>query len=504
MSMFRERSKWIPLCGIAVVFIGALTLVMAQAKPAVAADRSQSLATVQALSDAFEQVVTDTSPAVVNIRVEKNMKNGPMVFEESEGAPMDPNELFRRFFGGPPMGGRRGMPNNQEEDSESVPVPVGEGSGFIISPDGYIVTNHHVANDADNLKVTLEDGRSFDAKVVGTDPQTEIALIKVEATGLPTVKLGDSDKVRVGEWVLAIGSPFGLKHSVTSGIVSARGRGNVNIVDYADFIQTDASINPGNSGGPLLNMQGEVLGMNTFIMSSGGGSNGVGFAIPANMVKYITDQLRDKGSITRGFLGINIQEVTPDLAKWFKLNENHGVLVAEVTKGSPAEKAGLQRDDVIVELDGQPVGEIGAFRSHIATTAPGSSLKLSIIRAGQRIEKAVEVGTLPSDKTAKAGGGAKQEPRTKLGITVQGLSDDLAKRMGYEGESGVVVSQVTPGSQAARAGIKPGMLIKEVNRQAVNNPREFEEAVQKGPKDQAALLLVQDGQSSRYVALDIS
>ncbi len=472
-----------------------------QPKPATAAAKPESLAVVQALSDVFEQVSNDTSPAVVNIRVEKNVKNGPAVLEESDGTPMDPNELFRRFFGGPPVGGHRGMP--QQDDSDSTPVPVGEGSGFILSEDGYIVTNHHVAGDADNLKVTLEDGRSFDAKLVGTDPQTEIALIKVDAKDLPTLKFSDSDKVRVGEWVLAIGSPFGLKHSVTSGIVSARGRGNVNIVDYADFIQTDAAINPGNSGGPLLNMQGEVIGMNTAIVSRTGGSNGVGFAIPANMVKYITDQLREKGSITRGFLGVNIQEVTPEIAKWFNLPEGRGVLIAEVTKDSPAEKAGLQRDDVIIELDGQPVGEIGAFRSHISTTTPGKSLNLAIIRGGQRIEKTVEVGTLPGDKTAKAGG-TKQEPRTKLGITVQGLNDDLAKRMGYEGESGVVVSQVTPGSQAARAGVKPGMLIKEVNRQAVNNPREFEDAIQKGPKDQAALLLIQDGQSSRYVALDVS
>ncbi len=501
MSTFRERSSWITLGGIAIVLVAALAVIGYQAKPAAAADKAQSLAVVQALSDAFEQVANDTSPAVVNIRVEKKMKESPMVYEEQDGAPMSPDDLFQRFFGGPPMGGHRGMPHREE--AESTPVPVGEGSGFIISEDGYIVTNHHVAGDADGLKVTLEDGRSFDAKLIGTDPQTEIALIKVEAKGLPTLKFGDSDKVRVGQWVLAIGSPFGLKHSVTSGIVSARGRGNVNIVDYADFIQTDASINPGNSGGPLLDMEGGVIGMNTAIVSRSGGSNGIGFAIPANMVKYIVDQLRDHGSITRGFLGINIQEVTPDLAKWFKLSEGHGVLVADVTKDSPAEKAGLQRDDVIVELDGQPVGEIGAFRSHISTTAPGTSLRLSIIRGGNRIEKTVEVGSLPGEKVAKAGG-AKQEPRTKLGITVQGLNDDLAKRMGYEGESGVVVSQVTPGSEAARAGIKPGMLIKEVNRQAVNNPREFEDAVQKGPKDQAALLLIQDGQSSRYVALEVS
>ncbi len=477
-----------------------MTLIGVQPKAATAAATPESLSVVKALSDAFEQVVNDTSPAVVNIRVEKNMRGGPMVYEESDGSPLSPDDLFQRFFGGPPMGGRRGMPHMEEP--ESTPVPVGEGSGFIISEDGYIVTNHHVAGDADGLKVTLEDGRSFDAKLIGSDPETEIALIKVDAKGLPTLKLGDSDKVRVGEWVLAIGSPFGLKHSVTSGIVSARGRGDVNIVDYADFIQTDASINPGNSGGPLLDMDGDVVGMNTAIMSRTGGSNGVGFAIPANMMKYIVAQLRDHGSITRGFLGVNIQGVTPEIAKWFKLTDGHGVLIADVSKDSPAEKAGLQRDDVIVELDGQPVGEIGAFRSHISTTAPGTSLKLAIVRGGNRMEKTVEVGTLPGDKMAKAGGNGKQEPRTKLGITVQGLSDDLARRMGYEGESGVVVSEVTPGSQAARAGIKPGMLIKEVNRQAVNNPREFEDAIQKGPKDQAALLLVQDGQSSRYVALN--
>jgi serine protease Do len=502
MSTFRERSAWITLGGIAIALVAVIAIMGVQPKPAIAADRAQSLAAVQALSYAFEQVSSDASPAVVNISVEKKLKESPMMFEEQGGAPMDPDDLFRRFFGGPPMGGHRGMPHAEEPDSP--PVPVGVGSGFIISPDGYIVTNHHVAGDADKLTVTLEDGRSFEAKVIGSDPQTEIALIKVEATGLPTLKLGNSDQVRVGEWVLAIGSPFGLRHSVTSGIVSARGRGDVNIVDYADFIQTDASINPGNSGGPLLDMQGEVIGVNTFIMSRGGGSNGVGFAIPANMVKYIVDQLREHGSITRGFLGINIQEVTPELAKWFKLTGGHGVLVANVTKDSPAEKAGLQRDDVIVELDGQPVLEVGAFRSHVSTTTPGTALKLAIIRGGNRIEKTIEVGSLPGEKTAKAGGGKQQEPATKLGITVQGLSDDLAKRMGYEGETGVVVSQVTPGSGAARAGIKAGMLIKEVNRQAVNNPREFEEAIQKGPKDQSALLLIQDGQSSRYVALDVS
>lgn len=499
MSTFRERSAWITLGGIAIALVAAAALMGLSSKPATAADKTQSLSVVQALSDAFEQASAKASPAVVNIRVDKDMKGSPAMFNGQGGMPMDPQGLFERFFG-PQMGGQ-GMPEQAIPDQG--PVAVGEGSGFIISEDGYIVTNHHVAGDADHLKVTLEDGRSFDAKLVGSDPQTEIALIKVDAQGLPTVKFSDSDSLRVGEWVLAIGSPFGLRHSVTSGIVSARGRGNVGIVDYADFIQTDASINPGNSGGPLLDMNGDVAGMNTAIVSRTGGSNGVGFAIPANMVKYIVDQLRDHGAITRGFLGVSIQELTPELAKWFGVNEGHGVLVSDVSKDSPANKAGLQRDDVIVQYDGQLVGEIGAFRSHVSTTTPGKRFNLTILRKGERIEKSVDIGSLPTEKMAAAGTPGQPE-HTKLGVAVQGLTDDLAKRMGYEGENGVIVAQVAPGSEAARAGVKPGMLIKEVNRQQVNDPREFQEAVKKDSKEHTALLLVQDGQSSRYVALDVA
>jgi serine protease Do len=468
-----------------------------------------ALPSVDALSSAFERVAAQASPAVVFIEVEKEIKGTPASFFGPGTEQGDPGDFFRHFFFGPgqgfgpqsgpgfgPQGGQeRGMPHG-------MPMPMGQGSGFVISPDGYIVTNHHVVGDADHVRVTLSDGRKFDAKLAGSDPETEIALIKVDATGLPTIPLGDSDQLRVGEWVLAIGSPFGLEHSVTSGIVSARGRGNVGIVDYADFIQTDAAINPGNSGGPLLDMNGRIIGMNTAIVSRTGGSNGVGFAIPVNMIKYISDQLRNHGTIARGYLGISIQNLTPDLAKWFGLEEGRGVLVADVAKDSPAERAGLKRDDVIVEFNGQPVQEAGSFRSRVATTAPGAAIEMAIMRDGKRETKTIDIGTLPGEHVAMNTGPQEQAEHTDVGLAVQPLTDDLAKRLGYEGEHGVVVSEVTPGSEAARAGIREGDLIKEVNRQEVDNPREFQQALKNGEKAHTALLLLQEGQGTRYATLN--
>lgn len=468
--------------------------------PVAGVDKTAALSVVQALSTTFEQVVSKASPAVVHIQIEKDLKGSPAAFFGPNAGSRDPQGMYRFFFG--PGMGEQGMP--APSDPDAGPVPVGQGSGFIISSDGYIVTNNHVVDGADRLKVTLADGKEFTAKVIGTDPETEIALIKVNAQGLPTLPLGNSESLNVGEWVLAIGSPFGLDHSVTSGIVSARGRGNVGIADYADFIQTDAAINPGNSGGPLLDMSGNVVGMNTAIVSRTGGSNGVGFAIPVNMIKYITDQLREHGTITRGFLGISIQGLTPELAKWFKTSEGQGVLIAEVTKGSPAEKAGLQKDDVIVELNGQPVGEVGAFRSHISTTASGSKIDLTIIRNGERMTKTIEVGGKPAEQVAMNTGADMEGPHTGLGIAVQGLTDDLAQRLGYQGEKGVVVAQVAPDSKAERAGIKAGDLIKEVNKKEVDNPKDFQQALKQGDKDHTALLLIQEGQASRYVALEVA
>jgi serine protease Do len=519
MITLRRRSRLLAMGGLTVLAIAATALIALSATPAKGVEKSEpfstaqalsgipvqgvekteSLSMAQALSNTFAQIADKASPAVVFIEVEKELKGSPAGFYGPGGGPMDPRGFFRYFFG--PGMGEPGMPEPMTPNQG--PVPMGQGSGFIISPDGYIVTNHHVVGDADRVKVALADGRTFDAKLIGSDPETEIALIKVDAKDLATLTLGNSDNLRVGEWVLAIGSPFGLSHSVTSGIVSARGRGNVGIVDYADFIQTDAAINPGNSGGPLLNMNGEVIGMNTAIVSRTGGSNGVGFAIPVNMVKYIVDQLREHGAITRGFLGISIQSLTPDLAKWFGINEGHGVLIADVSKGSPADQAGLQRDDVIVAFNGQPVEEIGAFRSHVSTTAQGTKIDLTIIRDGKRLTKTIVIGSLPAEKVATMNVTPESAP-TDLGFTVQGLTDDLAKRLGYEGQAGVVVAQVAPGSQAARAGIRPGALIQEVNKREVHNPREFQDALKHDARDRTALLLMREGQATRYVALDIA
>lgn len=460
---------------------------------------NNSIATVQAFSDAFAQIAESVSPAVVFIQIEKEVRGTPAQF----GHGAIPEEFFRRFFG-------PGMPEF-EQPGEGMPrgrMAVGQGSGFIISSDGYIVTNHHVAGDADRLRATLADGREFIAELVGTDEATEIALIKIEGKNLPVAALGDSDRLRVGEWVMAIGSPFGLDMTVTSGIVSASGRGNVGIGGadfYGDFIQTDAAINPGNSGGPLLNMYGEVVGVNTAIFSRSGGSNGIGFAIPVNMVKYVVDQLREHGSVTRGFLGVSIQQVTSDLAKWFDLESGQGVIVSHVQPGSPADKAGIKRDDIILEYNGYKVEETGSFRSRVATTPTGTKAPIVVMRDGKRIELSVELGTLPQDElVAKSESNRGASERSGgYGLAVQNLTDDVAARLGYEDEQGVVVSDVQRGSAAARAGVKPGALIKEVNKQKVRNTRDFERALESSRED-GALLLIQEERGQRYVTLNIA
>ena len=477
--MFGQHQK--PVLGADAAAIAPVTATAPAAIPAVVAE----------LSSAFTQISAQTGPAVVFIQVEKEMKGNPM-----QGPGFQIPEELRPFFNMP----RQAPQQRQGQSPDSGPVPYGSGSGFIVDADGYIITNNHVVEDADRVKVKLDDGREFTAKVVGSDPHTEIAVIKIDATGLPTLPLGDSDTLKVGEWVLAIGSPFGLQHSVTAGIVSARGRGNVGITDYSDFIQTDAAINPGNSGGPLLNLNGQVVGMNTAIYSPTGTYSGVGFAIPVNMIKYISQQLREKGSVSRGFLGVMIQDLTPELAKWFNVEQGRGVLVTEVKAGTPADKGGLKRDDIIVQMDGKPVTDGGTFRSHVSTTLPGKDLELSILRAGQPTTLHIQVGTLAGEQTAKA---ETPEGPVTLGIAVQNMTDQIAERLGYAGESGVVVSDVQQYSPAAKAGLKQGSLIQEVNRTKIHNTDEFQKAVGEAGKDKPILLLVREGDGTRYVALSV-
>jgi serine protease Do len=449
------------------------------------------------LSDAFSRLSEEASPAVVFIEVEKDISGGRMQVPGG-GAPFGfPPELFERFFGRP-MPRQRGQGGQQPRQRR---VPMGQGSGFIMSEDGYIVTNHHVVAEADVITVRLGGGREYEAEVIGSDPQTEIALIKIDATGLPTLPLGNSDALKVGEWVVAIGNPFGLQHTVTAGIVSARGRGNVGITDYSDFIQTDAAINPGNSGGPLLNLEGQVVGLNTAIFSRSGGYMGIGFAIPVNMVEFITRQLIEDGKISRGFLGVVIQNLDAELAPHFGLDEGTGILIAEVQEDSPADKAGLKRDDVVVGFNGQPVKEVQSFRSRIASTQPDSRIGLEIMRDGRKITKQVKIGTLDEEALVASSGPVGTASVNKLGLSVQNITDELAERFGFADEAGVLISQVEPGSSADLAGLEAGMLIQEVNREAVANTNQFKKALQENKGD-TVLLLVSDGEYSRYVALE--
>jgi serine protease Do len=499
-----ERKGW------KAAVVGALIAVLA-AFPAAAQEDEEvadSVQMLERLSNAFTKVARDASPAVVFITVEKEREQA-MTGPEGLGLE-NLRDLFEQFFGegGLPPGMAPGAPGGQGGPGAGPggPMMYGQGSGFIISQDGYIVTNNHVVGEADRVTVELDDGREMTAEIVGSDPQTEIALLKINASDLPTLPMGDSTDVEVGQWAIAIGNPFGLAQTVTTGVVSARGRGNVRIVDYADFIQTDAAINPGNSGGPLLNLRGEVIGMNTAIFSRSGGSMGIGFAIPVNMIKYVANQLQTQGAVDRGYLGISIQNLTPDLADWFGLSEGRGVLIAEVAPGSPAEQAGLQRDDVIVEYNGREVDEVGSFRSRVATTEPGSDVTLTILRGDERMDRTVTLGELqPEVQVAQAQQQQPQpqEPRgPSLGMSIENLTPEMAARLGYESADGVLITNVQPGSSAARAGIRRGAVIAEVNKTPVKNTSELTSALAEAPENKGVLLLIKHGQASRYVTLE--
>ena len=373
----------------------------------------------------------------------------------------------------------------------------GEGSGFIISKDGYILTNNHVVKDADHITVVLADERKFSAKVVGTDPKTEVALIKIDDPhDLPFVELGDSDALRVGDWVLAAGNPFGLTQTLTAGIVSAKGRDEVGIAEYGNFIQTDAAINPGNSGGPLIDIDGKVVGINTAIYSRTGGYMGIGFAIPINQAIQIKDQLIKNGRISRSVLGVYIQDVDEELAKSFGLDEKRGVLISQIVEGSAAEEAGLKAGDIVVEMDGKPVGKSSRFRNRIAATPPNSKVRLKVFRDGKYIEisaitKAMDEGAAGPDSSALL---------DKLGFSVENLDSNTARRLGYDAGSGVVVAEVEQDSPAWRAGLQAGLVIQAANRRPVETVDDFMQALSSASGDRV-LLLVSDGQSSRFVVV---
>lgn len=439
---------------------------------------------------AFAEIAEQATPAVVFIRAEKTTIVGvpgqPFGFNDPFGFFGD--DFLRRFFQGP------NRPNNQPRSFKQM----GQGSGFLISKDGYILTNHHVVGDADKISVKLHDGREFEAKRIGTDSKSEVAVIKIDSKDLPFLELGDSAAIRVGEWVVAIGNPFGLTATLTAGIISAKGRSGMGITDYEDFIQTDAAINPGNSGGPLLNIKGEVVGINTAIYSRGGGNVGIGFAIPVNMARSIKEQLVKKGKVTRGYLGIIIQEVTSDLADSFGREDSNGILISDVTEDSPAKKAKIKQGDIILKLNGNPANDVGEFRNKIASNPPGTKLHLTIFRDGEEMEIEAQTGELPDDIAIVESASGLSE---KLGLSVQNLTDENAQKYGFDMNAGVLVTEVEPGSLAAQTGIQPGNLIVSVNRKPITTVKEFLKTVNEAEENGTLLLRIQDRNFARYVVL---
>ncbi len=457
------------------------------------AQEEESIRLLEKSAEAFSSVVKKAGPAVVHVRVEK--KTAGDVGPDSQSDPFD-DPFFKHFFG--PSFKHPSVPQLPEQFKSQA-----SGSGFLISADGYILTNNHVIDGAEKITVRLEGDQELEGKVIGTDPQSDVALIKVsDGNKLPYLSLGDSDRLEVGEWVIAIGSPFGLDRTVTVGVVSAKGRSRMGINEYENFIQTDAAINPGNSGGPLLNIHGEVIGINTAIFSRSGGYMGIGFAIPVNMAKTVKAQLLAKGKVTRSWLGVAIQDLTADLARSFKLKEKSGALVTEVSQDSPAEKSGIQQGDLIISFDGKPVLDVTDLRNRVAMSSPGAKIELILVRNEKQEKLTVQVEEQPAEMTS-SGSPQDQQLFQKMGMSLQDLTPELASQFGYAMGQGVLIAGVTPGSPAARGRIQAGSLIEEVNRQPVPSLKELQQIMQKTGDTQDVLLLIRSGNRSFYVVLGV-
>ena len=434
-------------------------------------------------------------PSVVKISASKVVKT-----PTGSGQGEDPDDLFQQFFGG---GGSSGRSRNggRFQAPPSSHREGGLGSGVIISPDGYILTNNHVVDGDTDVRVTLPDRREFKAQVIGTDPKTDIAVIKIAADNLPAITIGNSAKLQIGDSVLAIGNPYGVGQTVTMGIVSATGRGNLGIEDYEDFIQTDASINPGNSGGALVNDRGELVGINTAILAgNGGGNQGIGFAVPVNLARNVMDQIVTHGEVTRAYLGVTIQEVTPAIAKAIGLDAPKGALVSDVTPNSPAQKAGLQSGDVILAVNGNPVLESNQLRMDISMMGLNEQLKLQVFRNGHTENLVAMTAPLPGKKVERAGLEKGDSNSALDGVSVQSLDPETAQQAGLSANAkGVVVTGVDPASAAAGAGLKEGDVIQEVNHTRVTNSNDFSSAMQKSKGD--SLLLINRGGNKLYLAV---
>ena len=385
---------------------------------------------------------------------------------------------------------------------QNQPHQEGFGSGAIVRSDGYILTNHHVVGEADKITVQLYDGQELKARLIGTDPATDISVIKIEGKDMPILQMGDSDNILVGESVIAIGNPFGLSHTVTFGIVSAKGRTGMGIAEYEDFIQTDAAINPGNSGGPLVDLEGKIVGVNTAIFSRSGGYQGIGFAVPINMARRVMTELIESGQVSRGWLGVGIQDMTPDLAKAFGLDQVKGSLVTGVMPGTPAEKAGLQKGDAILRLNGSTIENSNGLRNLIAEARTDAKVDLDLVRNKVPMTLSVRLDERPKQSGQADANSSTKSPSPELGFAVQELTPEMAQRLGYETtQSGIVITVVKPDSPAFNVGLRAGMMIVEMNRQSINSMADFQRGARDISTEEGVLLLVSIPQVSRYLFL---
>jgi serine protease Do len=488
MKAWLRNTKWgwPALALVAAIAVGGVTTgfgLTKGAQPQLWTEQSAVTAqapTVQAPD--WVKIGRELKPAVVNVSAKRSETAMPeMQGPSGEETPFD--RYFKDFFGSRPKRHERSM-----------------GSGFIINPNGYIVTNNHVVDGATQVQVKLSDGRELPAKVVGRDSKTDIALLKVEASGLTVIPLGDSSASQVGEPVMAIGNPFGLDQTVTTGIVSATGRA-IGSGPYDDFIQTDASINPGNSGGPLINARGQAIGINTAIFSQSGGSVGIGFAIPTSLAKSIVTQLAEAGTVTRGWLGVGIQPVTPDIAKSFNRTETNGALVSSVSEGSPAEKAGLKAGDIITEYDGRKVERVSDLPRAVAGTPVGRDVRLGVVRDGMPMTLTAKVAALDAKEPREADRGERAKPT--LGLAVQPLTPALAQQLGVKATQGLVVQNVQDGSPAADAGFERGDVIVEVNKKPVKSVADLRESVDKHGKGKPMLFRIQRQDASLFLTVTV-
>jgi serine protease Do len=439
-------------------------------------------------ANGFSAVIKPALPAVVNIRTSKIVKP-----QANQMSPLFNDPMFRQFFGD--QFGQGGKPHAEREQAL--------GSGVIITSDGTILTNNHVIDGATDIKVQLSDRRDFTAKLVGADPKSDLAVLKIEGKDLPTLPLGDSSQLNVGDLIFAIGDPFGVGETATMGIVSATGRGKLGIEEYENFIQTDAAINPGNSGGAMIDIHGNLVGINTAILSHGGsgGNEGVGFAIPMSMAKPVMDQILAHGKVVRGYLGVHIQDFSPELAKSFNFNQSGGVLIGDVTPNTPAASAGLKKGDVIVKLNGQTVNDNNDLRNTISQMAPGTTVKLDIWRDGKTQDYNVTLGELPTEKAAAEGSDETGTSEIQ-GIEVQDVTPEILQQLNLPGGTrGVVVTAVDPSSPAAAAGLNRGDVIQEINHKSVATSAQYKQLMS-GTNGQPILLLVNSGGVTHYLVVE--